>query len=49
MAWKVYISERLCTLCNSDQIGDEFHFILKCKSLKNLGKKLPVQILLPKS
>ena len=25
------ISERLCTLCNSGQIGDEFHFILECR------------------
>ena len=32
------ISERLCTLCNSGQIGDEFHFILECKSLENLRK-----------
>ena len=31
-------SERLCTICNSGQIGDEFHFILECKSLKNLRK-----------
>ena len=34
MARKVY----LCTLCNSGQIGDEFHFILDCKSLENLRK-----------
>ena len=32
------ISERLCTLCNSGQIGDEFHFILECKFLENLRK-----------
>ena len=32
------ISERVCTICNSGQIGDEFHFILKCKSLENLRK-----------
>ena len=43
------ISERLCTLCNSGQICDEFHFILECKSLENLRKKLPVQIIFPKS
>ena len=38
MECKVY-SERLCKLCNSGQIGDEFHFILECKSLENLRKK----------
>ena len=32
------LSERLCTLCNSGQIGDKFHFILECKSLENLRK-----------
>ena len=29
--------ESLCTLCNSGH-GDEFHFILECKSLENLRK-----------
>ena len=34
-----FISERLSTLCSNGQIGDEFHFILECKSLENLRKK----------
>ena len=43
--WNVKsISERLCTLCNSGQTGDEFHFIFR-----ESKKKIPVQILLPKS
>ena len=24
------LEERICTLCNSDEIEDEFHFLLKC-------------------
>ena len=28
------ISERLCKLCNSGQIGDEFHFINLCQLTK---------------
>ena len=28
-----------CTLCNSGQIGDEFHIILECKSLDNILRK----------
>ena len=31
-------SERICTKCNSNEIEDEFHFILKCKFLKMKGK-----------
>ena len=31
-------SERLCSLCKSGQIGDEFHFILDCKPFENLRK-----------
>ena len=49
LEWNTTGTERFCTLCNSGQFGDEFHFILECKSLENLRKKLPVQILLPKS
>ena len=26
-------SERFCKLCNSNKIGDEFHFILECSTL----------------
>ena len=29
--------ERYCTLCNSDNIGDEFHALFECSSLENLG------------
>ena len=28
----------ISALCNSGQIGDEFHFILECKSLENQRK-----------
>ena len=44
------ISEKLCTLRNSGQIGDEFHFNLFLNVIfRESKKKLPVQILLPKS
>ena len=28
------IEERLCTLCDEQLVGDEFHFILECKNLQ---------------
>ena len=30
--------ERTCNLCN-DKIGDQFHFILECRELKDLRRK----------
>ena len=30
------INERVCKMCNSGQLGDEFHFCLECPSLKEL-------------
>ena len=33
-------SDRLCHLCGSSDIGDEYHYILSCKSLKEDRKKL---------
>ena len=33
------LSERVCTLCNNGQIGDEFHYLLECKVLSNHRKK----------
>ena len=29
-------NERHCTLCNSDQVGDEYHFLLECTELNEL-------------
>ena len=36
---KTNINERTCTLCNSN-IGDEYHYLLECKSLDNERKQL---------
>ena len=36
---------RVCKICNSGQLGDEFHFRLECPALKELGNKfLPADI-----
>lgn len=32
--------ERLCTACNSNRLGDEYHFLLECSSLQNSREKL---------
>ena len=32
-------NERFCTLCNCNEIGDEFHYILECKSLSKLRRE----------
>ena len=38
-------SERLCELCNSNEIGDEFHYIFNCKFFSNERSKfLPAEI-----
>ena len=31
--------ERFCTICSSNEIGDEFHYIFKCKSLSEERKQ----------
>ena len=31
--------ERYCTVCNTDKIGDEFHFLFECMALKDLRSK----------
>ena len=31
--------ERYCTLCNTNKLGDEFHFLLECTALENMRKK----------
>ena len=31
--------ERLCTLCNSGDIGDEYHYLLVCSHLAETRKK----------
>ena len=33
------LNERTCKLCNDD-IGDEFHYIMKCKHFEDLRKKM---------
>ena len=35
----VPLCQRFCTLCNSGQIADEFHYILECKSLCAVRKE----------
>ena len=38
-------NERVCKMCNSVQLGDEFHFCLECPALKELRNKfLPANI-----
>ncbi|XP_061167256.1 uncharacterized protein LOC133176104 [Saccostrea echinata] len=34
------LDERVCKLCNTGQIADEFHFILECKTLNSIRKNL---------
>ena len=29
-------SDRLCNICNSKDIGDEYHYIMKCSAFKDL-------------
>ena len=36
---KVPINERVCDLCNTKVIGDEFHIIMKCPVLRNARSK----------
>jgi hypothetical protein len=33
-------SERLCELCNSNEIGDEFHYMFNCEYFNNEKTKL---------
>ena len=33
-------SERYCTICNTNDIEDEFHFVLICPAYNNLRKDL---------
>ena len=33
-------NDRKCTLCNLNEIGDEFHYIMKCKYFNNLSNNL---------
>ena len=32
-------NRRLCSLCNSNEIADELHFLLKCEFFKDIRKK----------
>ena len=29
---KLKVEERVCTICNSGEIEDEMHFVMKCKA-----------------
>ena len=33
------VDERKCTLCRLDEIGDEFHYLLKCTHFNELRMK----------
>jgi hypothetical protein len=43
--WKrlIYHGNRLCNISADTEIGDEFHYILQCKSLANERKLYPSQ------
>ena len=32
---------RKCTLCNDNELGDEYHYIFVCDNFRNERKKLP--------
>ena len=36
--YNVQREDRICKLCNRNQMGDELHFILHCKSLSEKEK-----------
>ena len=36
-------NERVCSMCNSNDIEDEFHFILRCPSYNELRKNYTKQ------
>ena len=44
-------ADRLCRLCDSDDIGDEFHYIMSCNYLKqereNIYRVIAVIISIP--
>ena len=31
--------QRLCTICDEDQVGDEYHFLMECPTLENFRDK----------
>ena len=37
------LSQRKCTLCNLHEIGDEFHYVLKCPFFSEERKKIDRQ------
>ena len=44
---RVEKSKRICTLCDSNEIGDEFHYIFVCNALTNerftyISRQLPI-------
>ena len=36
---KIPLDDRKCTLCNLNEIGDEFHYLLKCSFFSDQRKK----------
>lgn len=36
----VHILLRICNICETNQIGDEYHYVLKCSALLSIRKKL---------
>ena len=43
---KLIRSERICTKCNSNEIKDDFHFILKCKLFEKERETLCKNVIL---
>ena len=41
-------NESVCKMCNSGQLGDEFHFCLECPALKELRNKFLLAIIYKK-
>ena len=35
----VDFEDRICSLCNSREIGDEYHYVMKCTFFKNERQK----------
>ena len=36
---RIEYDQRICNLCNSNNIGDEYHFLLECESLQAIRSK----------
>jgi hypothetical protein len=38
--WSVDCDDRICDICNLNNIGDEFHYLFECTFFENERKKL---------